>query len=228
MEKSRQSGPRTGADRPAESDLRAPERLAIDYANAAELADKAGKALKALAANQPAMWKALRAQGIFRGHGPAPKVAFLYTGQGSQYVNMLQPLRATEPIVAETFAEADRVMTPLLGKPLSEFIFVDQADAERRRQGRRRSAPDCDYSTRRAGNRSGADPAAGRLRHRARLHDGTQPGRIRSAGRGRRPALCGCARSRQRSRPRNDQRGDGRQRPHGRRVCAARKKSSAS
>jgi len=113
---------------PAESDLRAPERLVIDYANAAELADKVGSALKALAANQPAIWKALRAQGIFRGHGPAPKVAFLYTGQGSQYVNMLEVLRATEPIVAETFAEADRVMTPLLGKPLSKFIFIDQAD----------------------------------------------------------------------------------------------------
>ena len=76
------------------------------------------------------MWKALRAQGIFRGHGPAPKVAFLYPGQGSQYVNMLKPLRAAEPIVAETFAEADRMMTPLLGKPLSEFIFVDKADAD--------------------------------------------------------------------------------------------------
>ena len=55
-------------------------------------------------------------------------MAFLYTGQGSQYVNMLRPLCAAEPIVAETFAEADRVMTPLLGKPLSDFIFVDQAD----------------------------------------------------------------------------------------------------
>jgi acyl transferase domain-containing protein len=87
---------------PAEVDLRAPERLAIDYANAAELADKAANALKALAANQLAMWKALRAQGIFRGHGPAPKVAFLYPGQGSQYVNMLKPLLAIEPIVAET------------------------------------------------------------------------------------------------------------------------------
>ena len=114
---------------PAETDLRALERLAIDYANASDLADKAGYALKALAANQPVVWKALRAQGIFRGHGPAPKVAFLYTGQGSQYANMLQPLRAMEPIVAETFAEADRVMTPLLGKPLSEFIFVDSTDA---------------------------------------------------------------------------------------------------
>ena len=115
---------------PAESDLRAAERLAIDYADAAELADKSAKALKALAAKQPAIWKALRPQGIFRGHGTAGKVAFLYTGQGSQYVNMLAPLRAAEPIVAEIFAEADRIMTPLLGKPLSEFIFVDQADAD--------------------------------------------------------------------------------------------------
>jgi len=114
---------------PADADLRAPERLAIDYANAADLADRAGSALKALAANQPPIWKALRAQGVFRGHGPAPKVAFLYPGQGSQYVNMLQSLCESEPIVAEIFAEADRVMTPLLGKPLSEFIFVDRADA---------------------------------------------------------------------------------------------------
>ena len=43
---------------------------------------------------------------------------------------MIKPLRAAEPIVAELFAEADRIMTPLLGKPLSEFIFVDQTDAE--------------------------------------------------------------------------------------------------
>ncbi len=52
-------------------------------------------------------------------------MAFLYPGQGSQYVNMLQPLRASEPIVTETFAEADRIMTPFLGKPLSDFIFVN-------------------------------------------------------------------------------------------------------
>ena len=114
---------------PAESDLRAAERVAIDYAGPADLADKCAKALKAIAANQPATWKVLRAQGIFRGHGPAPKVAFLYTGQGSQYVNMLAGLRAAEPVVAETFAEADRVLTPLLGKPLSQIVFVDPADA---------------------------------------------------------------------------------------------------
>ncbi len=130
VEKDAKAGVASAPAAPAESDLRAPERLAIDYANAAELAGKAGSALKAFAANQPAIWKALRAQGIFRGHGPAPKVAFLYPGQGSQYVNMLKPLRAAEPIVADTFAEADRIMTPLIGKPLSEFIFVDNADAD--------------------------------------------------------------------------------------------------
>ena len=130
VEKDAREGRAPAPAAPAESDLRAPERLAIDYGNASELAEKAGNALKALKANQPAMWKVLRAQGIFRGHGPASKVAFLYPGQGSQYVNMLKPLRAAEPIVAETFAEADRVMTPLLGKPLSEYIFVDRTDAD--------------------------------------------------------------------------------------------------
>ncbi len=128
MMKEAEAGRAPALAAPSEADLRAPERLAIDYTDAADLADKSAKALKALAANQSVVWKALRAQGIFRGHGPAPKVAFLYTGQGSQYVNMLRPLYAAEPIVTETFSEANRVMTPLLGKPLTEFLFVDETD----------------------------------------------------------------------------------------------------
>src|SRR6266545_1132866 len=103
-------------------------RVAIDYAAPAELADKAGMAVKALSAGSPEMWKMLRARGVFIGRGPAPKVAFLYTGQGSQYVNMLRDLREVEPIVAQTFAEADEIMTPLLGKPLTEYIFIDTGD----------------------------------------------------------------------------------------------------
>ena len=74
---------------PRQAELRAPERVAIDYADASDLAEKCAKTLLALTANDPAVWKALRAQGIFRGSGPAPKVAFLYPGQGSQYLNML-------------------------------------------------------------------------------------------------------------------------------------------
>ncbi|MBZ5498156.1 MAG: SDR family oxidoreductase [Acidobacteriia bacterium] len=115
---------------PGESDLRAAVRLAIDYADAADLADKCAKALKAFEENQAGRWKALRAKGIFLGNGPAPKVAFLFAGQGSQYVNMLKSLRAGEPIVAETFVSADRVMQPLLDKKLSDCIYLDEADGE--------------------------------------------------------------------------------------------------
>jgi acyl transferase domain-containing protein/NAD(P)-dependent dehydrogenase (short-subunit alcohol dehydrogenase family)/acyl carrier protein len=123
-----EAGKAPASDVPAEADLRAPERLAIDYADAAELSQKSAKALQALTTNHAGMWKALRAKGVFRGSGQAPKVAFLYTGQGSQYVNMLQTFRETEPVVAQTFAEADQALRSLLGKPLSKFIFVDRAD----------------------------------------------------------------------------------------------------
>src|SRR5207248_2285191 len=40
----------------------------------------------------------------------------------------LERLRELEPIVSDTFTEADRVMTPLLGKPLTNYIYVDQND----------------------------------------------------------------------------------------------------
>ncbi|HEX4982311.1 MAG TPA: SDR family NAD(P)-dependent oxidoreductase [Ilumatobacteraceae bacterium] len=115
---------------PTAAALAAPERIAIDYADADELADKAAKALDALARGGAA-WKLLQGRGVFRGHGPAGKVAFLYTGQGSQYANMLRTLRDSEPAVAATFAEADVVMTPLLGRSLSDVIFVDPASPER-------------------------------------------------------------------------------------------------
>jgi len=108
--------------------LHQPERIAIDYGDAAELASKARRVEQAAAGGHAAAWKLLRAMGVFRGTGPAPKVAFLYTGQGSQYVNMLAELRATEPVVGETFDEADRVMAPLLGRPLSEIVFADPSD----------------------------------------------------------------------------------------------------
>ena len=115
---------------PADSDLLAAERIAIDYADSADLATKSAAALKGLEINQLPIWKALRNQGIFRGRGPAPQVAFLYTGQGSQYGNMLREFLDKEAVVADTFRVADRTLTPLLGKPLSEFIFVDPADPQ--------------------------------------------------------------------------------------------------
>src|SRR3954451_8043887 len=114
---------------PSPTDLAASERVCIDYGDAAELAAKAGQALKALASGNPAAWKALEGRGVFRGSGAPGKVSFLYTGQCSQYANMLAELRRTEPIVAATFDEADEIMRPLLGgRALSDVIFVAPED----------------------------------------------------------------------------------------------------
>jgi acyl transferase domain-containing protein/acyl carrier protein len=115
---------------PKQSDLDAPVRVAIDYGDAEELAKKTAQALIALDDNQVGRWKALRAKGIHIGRGTAPKVAFLFTGQGSQYVNMLRDLKEVEPIISETYAEADRVMKPHLQKKLTDYIFVDPTNEE--------------------------------------------------------------------------------------------------
>jgi malonyl CoA-acyl carrier protein transacylase len=111
---------------PDTADIAARERLVIDFANHDELLDKTRKAQKAMSFDNPQAWKALQAQGIFRGSGPKPgKVAFLFPGQGSQYVNMGRELAKVAPEVTAVFAEADRVMTPILNRPLTDYIFAE-------------------------------------------------------------------------------------------------------
>src|SRR5262249_59198719 len=97
----------TAAPRP--EDLAASERVAIDFADGGDLASKVELAVRALETGAQATWKALKGRGIFHGTGPAPKVAFLYPGQGSQYANMARVLAESEPLVAEVFAEADGI-----------------------------------------------------------------------------------------------------------------------
>ena len=127
-EADRGNTPRPAA--PLARDLTAPVRLAIDYGDPADLSDLAGKALQALEEGAEGRWRALRNKGVYLGRGAPGKVAFLFTGQGSQYVNMLAELRATEPIVADTFLEADRTMAPLIGRPLTDCIFVDPTNED--------------------------------------------------------------------------------------------------
>jgi malonyl CoA-acyl carrier protein transacylase len=113
---------------PSPAQLGQPERLVIEYENLRELVTRAEKAVKALESDTPAAWQALGVQGIYRGCDRPGKVAFIFPGQGSQYVNMLRDLRNVEPLVAETFREADAVMTPILGRPISSYVFVDGKD----------------------------------------------------------------------------------------------------
>ena len=120
------------AVKPDERHVRAQERVAIQYANAGELAEKAAKALEALTGGDPRAWKMLRNKGVFRGSGAPAKVAFLCTGQGSQYVGMLRALRGKERVVRDTFDEADRAMAALLDKPLSHYIFEGSEEALKR------------------------------------------------------------------------------------------------
>ncbi|MCA9927411.1 MAG: acyltransferase domain-containing protein, partial [Anaerolineales bacterium] len=109
--------------------LQSPERVIIDFGDHAELLDRLQKARKVMGFDNDKAWKAMHAQGIFRGHGKATgKIAFLFPGQGSQYPNMGRELAQKYPVVAEVFAEADKIMTPILGKPLTDYIFVDPND----------------------------------------------------------------------------------------------------
>src|SRR5574340_863200 len=110
---------------PSSDALAREERIAIDYGDAAELIARGEKALKAFETNAANAWQALTAQGVYRGSGEPGKLAFLFPGQGSQYVNMLKDLCEVEPVVADTFKEADEIMTPILGRPLTSYIYVE-------------------------------------------------------------------------------------------------------
>ncbi len=82
----------------------------------------------------------LRQRGIHLEDVPCDgQLAFVFTGQGSQYIDMGLDLAAHFPIVAQTFAEADAVMTPYLGRPLTEIIrrdprFTEEEQFDRLRQ----------------------------------------------------------------------------------------------
>jgi malonyl CoA-acyl carrier protein transacylase len=130
LERARQGwAPPVQAPEPAA--LNQDERLVIDFADHDELVTRLEKSIKALGTDALNAWKSLKSQGIYRGSGAAPgKLAYLFPGQGSQTLNMARKLAEREPEVAAVFAEADRIMTPILGRPLTSYIFTDAADPE--------------------------------------------------------------------------------------------------
>ncbi len=66
-----------------------------------------------------------KAKGLHAGRARKPgKIGFLFPGQGSQYVDMFKDLARKYRVVSDTFAEADEVMSEIVGHKLTEVLFT--------------------------------------------------------------------------------------------------------
>ncbi len=99
-----------------------PQRLAIVAPDAAEMR-------AALASFLDGEKPADATAGVVEA-GERPKIAFLFTGQGSQYAGMGQALYRTQPVFREALARCSEILKPHLDRPLESILFPTADAAE--------------------------------------------------------------------------------------------------
>ena len=84
------------------------------------------------AADKGRGWDILRMRSIHVEDTPANgKLAFVFTGQGSQYLGMGLDLFEPYPLVKATFEEADQVISPEIGRSIMDYIVgIDPDDKD--------------------------------------------------------------------------------------------------
>ncbi len=98
-----------------------------------------GKDRHALQESIAAFTRGVEKKGVLSGSMPKagrqPKIAFLFTGQGSQYVGMGRELYATQPFFRRQLDACDAILQPLLETSIVSVLYPqDEADAAARRQ----------------------------------------------------------------------------------------------
>jgi acyl transferase domain-containing protein/acyl carrier protein len=93
-------------------------RLAIITSDKQDLADKLAKISAGEEANSVFSRK-------LPGNSRSPKIAFLFTGQGSQYVNMGRQLYETQPVFRQTLDQCERILQSYLEKSLLSVIYPE-------------------------------------------------------------------------------------------------------
>ena len=98
-----------------------PQRLAVSAGDAHEL----GARLRAAAGGAPA------STGLARGRagGERPNVAFLFTGQGAQYLGMGRRLAQASPVFEAALQRCAAVIDPLIERSLLDLMFDPASDA---------------------------------------------------------------------------------------------------